>query len=70
MTDNTQALERKADRSRERLSGLVDDLQGIIPAKMLDQVLGFTKAEGSSLGYSITQQTPPGPFGSVPSPRQ
>jgi hypothetical protein len=57
MTEKTQALEGKADRSRERLTGLIDDLQSqITPRKMLDQVLGITKVEGSSLGHSITQQ--------------
>jgi hypothetical protein len=66
MTDNTQALERKADRSREPLTGLIDDLQsGISPGKMLDQVLGVTKVEGSSRGRSITQQITKHPLPSL-----
>jgi hypothetical protein len=62
MTDNTQAL----DRSRERLTGLIDDLQSqITPGKMLDQVLGLTKVEGSSGGHSISHQITKHPLPSL-----
>ena len=57
MTDTTQALGRKADRSRTRLTGLMDDLQSqISPGQMIDQVLGFNKSEGSTSRHSIPQQ--------------
>ena len=57
MTDTSQAPDRKADRSRRRLTGLMDDLQSqISPGQMLDQVLGFNNVEGSTSGHSIPQQ--------------
>jgi hypothetical protein len=55
MTDTTQALQRKADKSRRRLTGLVQDLQRqISPGAMLDQVLGFSTDGASELGRFIT----------------
>ena len=57
MTDTTQALERKADRSRRRLTGLMDDLQSqMSPGVMLDNALGFSSDGASDLGESILQQ--------------
>jgi len=57
MTDTTQAVEQKADRSGGRLTGLMDDLQSqISPGEMLDRVLGFNKSGGSTSRHSIPQQ--------------
>jgi hypothetical protein len=57
MNESTVALERKAIRSRSRLAGLVDDLQSqLLPGKMIDQALGFTKGETSDLSKTIIRQ--------------
>ncbi|MEA2985708.1 MAG: hypothetical protein QOD94_1962 [Alphaproteobacteria bacterium] len=57
MTDATQALEQKADRSRKRLTGLMDDLQSqMSPGVMLDNALGFSSDGASDVGDSILQQ--------------
>ena len=63
MNDSTQALERKAVRSRSRLAGLMEDLQRqISPGQMLDQVIGFSKGDGSALSQSIIQQISKNPL--------
>src|SRR5204863_6009337 len=57
MNNSTNALERRAERSRSRLSGLVDDLQQqISPGQVVDQLIGFTKDNRSDVGRSISQQ--------------
>ena len=57
MTDTTQALEQKADRSRKRLTGLMDDLQSqMSPGVMLDNALGFSTDGTSELGDSLIKQ--------------
>ena len=62
MTDTTQALEQKADRSRKRLTGLMDDLQSqMSPGVMLDNALGFSSDGASDVGElhpSAGGQTP------------
>ena len=57
MTDTTQALERQANKSRRRLTGLMDDLQSqMSPGVMLDKALGFSTDGAAELGDSLIRQ--------------
>ena len=57
MIDRTQALEDKAERSRSRVSRLLDDLQDqTSPVEVLNQLLGHKNGEGSDLTRTIVEQ--------------
>jgi hypothetical protein len=63
MTDSIPALERKAERSRGRLSGLIDDLQEqMSPGQVLDRIMGFAKTDGSDFSRSLAREISTNPL--------
>ena len=57
MIDRTQALADKADRSRSRLSGLLEELENqTSPTQVLNQLLGNKNGEGGDLTRTVVEQ--------------
>jgi hypothetical protein len=63
MTDRTEALSLRAERTRDHLSGLVENLQQqITPAELLHQLVGRRATEGAPLSETIAAQVGKNPL--------